>query len=102
MIVNLPGTFTRWDLVAKTGPIGDDLVIDIMLSSDGGSTWLSLWDNNPSDRPTLIDGGDNQALGVSFDTFTFASGDLLRMDVVSIGSSTAGANVSLAILGVLD
>ncbi len=101
VICNKGGTFNRWDLVAKTGPVGADLVIDILKSTDGGSTFATLWTATPANRPTIAD-GSNTGTGSTFAVTTFAAGDLLRLDVITIGSSTAGSNVSLAILGTLS
>ena len=102
MICNRPGTFKpRWDIVAKMGPVGASLILDVMLSTNAGSTFTSLWASNPGNRPTIAGGGVS-ATGTSFDTTAFLAGYLLRLDVIQVGSSTPGQNVSLAVLGATD
>ncbi len=100
-IINAAGTFTQWDIAAKVPPVGASLVVDILLSSDSGSTWTSLWSSNPGNRPTLAT-TVAQATGTAFDTTAFVSGNLLRIDVITIGSGTAGSGVSVEILGTLS
>jgi len=97
VVCNTNGTFSRWDLAAKTAPVGANLVLDFFLSSDGGSTWTSLWHANPSNRPTIA-AGSHTGNGTSFDITSFSAGNLIRQDVAQIGSSTAGSNISAAIL----
>ncbi len=101
VICNKAGTFTRWDIVAKTGPVGADLVLDVLKSTNGGSTFATLWTATPANRPKIAD-GSNTGTGSTFAVTTFAAGDLLRLDVITVGSSTAGQNISLAILGTLS
>ncbi len=88
------GTLEQWNLIAKTGPVGDDLVIDILISSDNGATFTSLWASNPGDRPTILD-GDVAGTGTAFDTAAFANGDVLRIDIIQVGSGTAGSNIAM-------
>jgi hypothetical protein len=94
------GTFARWDIAAKVGPVGAALVVDILKSTDHGATFATLWTATPSNRPTIANGGVS-ATGSTFAVTTFAAGDLLRLDVITVGSTTAGQNVSVAILGTL-
>ena len=99
VICDRAGTFSRWDVVAKTGPVGAALILDFLLSTNGGSTFTSLWASNPGNRPRIAD-GQNAGSGTSFDTTAFAVGNVLRQDMIQIGSTTAGSNLSVAILGV--
>ncbi len=97
LICSNAGTFARWDLAAVTAPVGASLVIDVLKSSDHGSTWATIW-STTANRPTLTTTVNN-AGGTAFDVTTFSAGDWLRFDVITVGSSTAGQNVTLEILG---
>ncbi len=79
-----------------TGPVGADLILDIKKSSNGGGSWTSLWASNPSRRPTIADGATVGVAGPT-DTITRSLGDLLRIDVIQVGSTTPGSNVSLVL-----
>lgn len=94
------GTFTRVDIVAKTAPTGADMIIDIKKSSNGGASFTSLWNITPANRPTILDGVKTGAQTV-FDTAAFAAGDILRCDVIQVGSTIAGQNVTVQLLGTM-
>ena len=74
----------------KTAPSGDDILIDVNLNA------TSIWDSNQNNRLTIADGATtgNQT---SFDTTALSEGDLLTMDVDQIGSSTAGADLTVEV-----
>ncbi len=93
-IAQTSGTFSRWDVISKTGPIGAALVLDIKLSSDHGNTFDSLWASTPSDRPTIADGSVS-GTGSTFETTAYTAGDLLRIDIIQVGSGTAGSNIGV-------
>ncbi len=97
-IASAAGSFTRIDLVAKTGPVGAALILDVKKSSDHGVTFTSLWASTPSNRPTIADGA---VFGTqsSFDSTTFAAADVLRLDVIQVGSTTPGTNITARLLG---
>lgn len=84
---------------AKTGPVGAALVFDIYKSTDGGSTWATIW-STTANRIQIADGA-RTGTQTSFDVTSVAEGDLLRIDVVSAGSTTPGndAVVTLFMLG---
>lgn len=79
-----------------TAPVGADLIIDIDYSTDDGATWTSIWNTNQSNRLTVGD-GDLSATQTSFDTTSFTEGDLLRVNIDQIGSTTAGANLTIVV-----
>jgi hypothetical protein len=85
-------------VAAKIAPVGASFVVDILKSSDGGSTFTSLWVTNPGNRPTLTT-TNKQGSTTSFDTTTLTEGDLLRIDIVTVGSTTAGQKVRVKMLG---
>ncbi len=96
LICSKGGSFIRWDLAAVTAPVGASLVVDVMKSGDNGSTWTSLWASNPTNRPTLATTVTHNG-NTSFDTTTFSAGDWLRFDIITVGSTTAGQNITLVI-----
>ncbi len=81
---------------SPTGPVGADLIVDIKLSADSGSTWTSLWHATPANRPTIAD-GDTVGTAGTPDTTSRGLGDLLRVDIIQVGSTTPGSNVSLVL-----
>lgn len=94
-------TITKCYLYAKTAPVGASLILDILRSTDEGSTWTSLWATNPGNRPTLAT-TDKYATFTSFDTTNLAAGDLLRIDSIQVGSSTPGREVFLTLIAESD
>lgn len=96
IILPWAGKFSKAWTVAKTGPTGASLILDVQKSSNNGSTFATLWGTNPGNKPTIAAG---QVAGntSSFDTATFAAGDILRIDIGQVGSSVAGSDVTLAI-----
>lgn len=90
-------TFSRADLAATIAPVGASLIVDVDLSSDGGGTWTSLWASNPSNRPTLLTTA-KQGSTTSFDTTAATAGDLLRVDIKQVGSTTPGQNIRLQLV----
>jgi len=92
--VQASGTFARWDLTAKTGPVGAALIVDILLSTDHGATFASLWALTPANRPTIA-AGAVFGTGTAFDTAAYSAGNVLRIDIVQVGSTTAGSNIGV-------
>ncbi len=101
VILTKTTTFASWWTAAKVGPVGADLVVDVLISTDGGATFNTLWTATPANRPKVAAGSTGNT-GTTFAVTTGSPGDLLRFDVVQIGSTTAGSGVSVAILGALS
>ncbi len=98
LICSFAGTFTRWDAAVPTAtqPSGASLVVDVLKSADHGSTWTSIWNSTPSNRPTITT-GTNNAGGTAFDTTTYAAGDWLRFDVITAGGGAVqNATIQIA------
>jgi len=87
-------TITKVVAVAKTGPVGADLILDINL--DG----TSIWNATPANRIKIADGA-TAGSQTSFDDNTIADGQDVTIDVDQIGSGTAGANVTVIIYGIV-
>lgn len=87
------GTLAVVRLAASTGPVGAALIIDILKSTDNGATFTSLWATHPGNRPNIADGSKSGS-ATSFDTQTYNAGDLWRIDVIQVGSSTPGTGLT--------
>lgn len=77
-------TFKKWILEVETAPSGASLVVDINLS---GSTIATS-------KPTIASGASS-GNGTSFDTTTGAQGQYLDVDIDTVGSSVAGAGLTI-------
>jgi hypothetical protein len=93
-IMDQDRTLTKVYIYADIAPVGADLILDILFSADNGATFTSLWVINPGNRPTVID-GSNFGTVTTFDTPNLSAGDLLRVDVIQVGSTTQGQDITL-------
>jgi lipoprotein signal peptidase len=93
-IINWPCTLQSVKIAAKTAPTGTSVILDILYSTNGGTTFTSLWATNQANRPTMA-AGSNSGTTSTFDTGTLAAGTLLRIDVIQIGSTIPGQDVSV-------
>lgn len=82
--------------VCKTAPTGADLVIDIEYSDDDGDTWTSIWNSTPANRLTIA-AGATAGSQTDFDTTTIAVGSLVRVAVDQVGSTVAGADLTVTL-----
>ncbi len=96
-VATYQGTFHRWVASMKVGPVGAAVIADVKYSTNGGSTWTSLWASTPSNRPTIADGAA-QGGGTSFDTLTYIQDTMFRIDVIQVGSGTAGQGLYVKLL----
>lgn len=89
-------TITEAYAVVKTAPTGASILIDVEYSTDDGATWTSIWDNDQGDRLTIAASSkdDDQT---TFDTTSIASGSLLRIAVDQVGSTIAGADLTVTV-----
>ncbi len=83
-------TITKVYAYSKTGPVGADLIIDI------NKNGTSIWNSTQANRVKIIDGATsgNQT---SFDTTALAEGDVLTPDIDQVGSTTAGADLTIQV-----
>lgn len=95
-IVMATQTVTKAYAICKTTPVGQAILIDIDKSSDNGSTWTSIWATNQANRLSVSAGSKNGSQ-TSFDTTSLSEGDLLRISVDQVGSSTAGADLTVVL-----
>ena len=85
-------TLTQWDLQVKTAPTGASLIADIHRGIN------SLWFVYPALRPTIV-AGATTGTGYGFDIDTLEDGDVLKLHIDQIGSTIAGAQMTLILTG---
>lgn len=76
--------------VVKTAPTGTSMLIDLNVNG------TSIWASNQSNRLTITV-GSTEDTQTSFDTTSLAEGDLLTLDVDQVGSTIAGADLTVAL-----
>ena len=74
----------------NTAPTGASLIVDV------NKNGTSIYATTQANRPTIAASG-NSALGGTPDTTTFASGDYIQVDVDQVGSTVAGADLTVTI-----
>ncbi len=90
VIMPYAGTIVRSAAVAKTGPVGADLVFDVNLN--GTTIWATQ-----ANRLKIAD-GQTEGTQNTFDTTAVAAGDTLSIDVDQVGSGTAGQDVGVVLV----
>lgn len=85
-------------LAAQTAPTGAAMIVSFEVSSDQGATWTELF----STLPRIADGADqddgNEVIKTD-GTEDLSAGDLVRMVVDQVGSTTAGQELSASLRG---
>lgn len=81
-------TATRLSAYARTAPTGSSLTV-VVTNVTQGNTVASL----------SITAGNNSATTTSMTNGSLASGDILRYDVSAVGSTVAGANITIQLDG---
>lgn len=82
-------TITKIRASVGTAPAGADLVLDV--KKNGTSIYTTT-----ANRPTIA-AGTNTVVAVAPDDQAFADGDYLTVDVVQVGSTTAGSDLTVQI-----
>lgn len=82
-------TFIGFDAYAVTGPTGSAADFDVKLSTNGGSSWATIF----STRPTIA-AAAHVASGAVLSTTTGATGNLIRLDIIAVGSTTPASAVT--------
>lgn len=85
------GTFSIVSVAARVGtaPVGSNVVVDI--KKNGTSIFAA-----PADRPTIVAGANIATVG-SWGNTTLTTDDYVSVDIVQVGSSTAGADLVVPI-----
>lgn len=88
----LPSPFTleivKAYAVVKTAPVGASIIVDLLKNG------VSIWSSTPANRLTIADGA-NSGSQSSFDTTSITEDDTLIPSVAQLGSTTAGAGLSI-------
>jgi hypothetical protein len=94
-IVPFNFTTTKAYAYARTAPTGAALIFDIIKNG------TSIWNTNPGNRLEIVS-SQNMGIQTNFDTTTFAEYDIIDIDLVQVGSSTAGADITVEIKGTVS
>lgn len=100
--LSLPGnvTWERADVACDTAPTGQALIADIERSTDSGATWNSIF--AAGNRPQAA-AGARTGNTTSIDTPTgTANSHLFRAIIDQVGSTVAGADVTVQLKGKYD
>lgn len=89
-------TISKVYVNVKTAPTGQVLKIDIDKSDDNGSNWTSIWNTTPANRAEIA-AGSTAGTETSFDTTALTEGDLLRLNIDQVGSTVAGADLTVTV-----
>lgn len=94
IVLNENKTAKKCIAYVNTPPVGNSIIVDIERSIDDGATWTSIWNVNPSNRPTITAGSRVNTV-TSFDISSLPVDTVLRMVVKQVGSSTAGSDLTV-------
>ncbi len=96
LIVPRNGKIVKAFMAMKTAPTGANFIIDIQKSTDNGSTFATIW-STTGNRLTVT-ATNKTGSQTSFDVTSIAEGDLLRCDIVQVGSTIAGQDVTVVLM----
>lgn len=94
-------TWTRIDLIVDTAPTGAAIIVDIERSTDGGSTWVTIFTGGTNRPQVAISArtGNSTTIDVSGAT---GNNHLFRAKISQVGSTVAGADLSVILKGTYD
>ena len=92
-----PGrTFTITEVYISVGidtpPVGANLIVDVLING------VSIF-ADPGDRPVIL-AGETTGLSITIGTSAFAPGDYFTVDIIQVGSSSPGSNLTVQIAAV--
>jgi hypothetical protein len=89
LMVPVTGTIVNVSAVAKVGPVGSAIILDI--NRNGTTIW-----STQTNRLQIVSG---ETIGVQtlFNTTALSSGDLLTIDIDQIGSSVPGQEITVTL-----
>jgi len=90
MVVVTAQTISKVYAYSKTAPVGASILIDI------NKNGTSIWNTTQANR-LAITTGNNSGTQTSFDTTSLVEGDILTFDIDQVGSSTAGADLTIIV-----
>jgi len=88
LIVNNSLTINKAYAYVKTAPTGASILIDINVNG------TSIWNVTPANRLTIAAGGQTGSQ-TSFDTTSLSEGDILTLDIDTIGSTNPGQDLTV-------
>lgn len=94
-------TWERCDLVVDTVPTGAAIIVDIERSTDGGATWVTIFTGG-TNRPQIAISartGNTTTINVPAGT---GNSHKWRAKIAQIGSTIAGANLTVTLKGKYD
>lgn len=83
-------TITKVYVNVKTAPTGASLIIDI------NKNGTSIWNSTQANRGTIT-AGNTSGTQTSFDTVSLSDGDVITLDIDQVGSTVAGADLTVTI-----
>jgi hypothetical protein len=83
-------TISKVYVNVKTAPMGASIIVDI------NKNGTSIWNTTQANRATIA-ASATSGTQTSFDTTSIAEGDVLTLDIDQVGSSTAGADITVTI-----
>jgi len=84
----------------KTAPVGSSLIIDWLQSSDNGVTWTSIFPTGNANKLVLPAGDKRVTVNIfRLTPLLLSRNDLLRYDVIQVGSSTPGGKLESVLAG---
>lgn len=81
----------------KSGVTSADVIWDVLVSTDGGATYTSIFPSGDANKLVILSGeayGETSNLEIN----TFSSGHIIRIDVIETDGAASGAHI--AFLGV--
>ena len=84
----------RWHIQAKQAAPPARVVIDVLVSTDGGVTWASIFAEG-NDNKIVLPAGQLEAAGTTFTVTSFSTDHKLRVDVLE----AAGADYEFYLSG---
>lgn len=102
-IISFPDNVTidRVDLAVATAPTGAAVIVDIERSTDNGANWVTIF-TNQANRPQIAAGakvGNTTTIDIPAAT---ANSHLYRAVIEQVGSTIAGADLSVMVRGNYD
>jgi hypothetical protein len=88
-------TLTKVRLVVDTAPTGANLIVDVHTGTNAGTTIFTTQGN----RPTIV-AGSKTGVSVAPDVTSIAEGDEFSVCIDQIGSTIAGADLTIEVIGV--
>lgn len=83
-------TISKVYVNVKTANTGADLIIDV------NKNGTSIWATTQANRATITD-GSTSGTQTSFDTTSLSEGDILTIDIDQVGSTVAGADLTVTV-----